>query len=333
MIRRIVDDLDQREAEEEVRPPPRNSEDEPKKRGRRPANAFGMEKKQPEEWELRGCETITDPEEKERYKKELEKKERQREYYKKWYEKKKAEKEGKKGKKEAKKPAAKKQEKLTLQDLTAEMVEEEIVTPAEESNSDALERLQKLREGFGACGTVPAITEEPVRDLEEEYGEQTKQESVAEEAESVIEEAETVIEEAEDEMPVKTMDATGVAYAEPVELDASATAEEEIPEEERKLTAEMLLQANTMKSATTFPGNETYTSLKSLSGIFNNDTYMLPMKLELTPSQAESLMVFIEDHLIRDIREDPEIDCMDWLADMCEIWRELKQWNTMRFSD
>jgi len=326
MIRRIVDDLDQREAEEEFLPPPRNSEEEPKKRGRRPANAFGMEKKQPEEWELRGCETITDPEEKERYKKELEKKERQREYYKKWYEKKKAEKEGKKEKKEAKKPAAKKQEKLTLQDLTAEMVEEEIVTPAEESNSDALERLQKLREGFGACGTVPAITEEPVRDLEEEYEEQAKEESVDEEAESVIEEA-------EDEMPVKTMDATGVAYAETVELDASATAEEEIPEEERTLTAEMLLQANTMKSATTFPGNEAYTSLKSLNGIFNNDTYMLPMKLELSPSQAESLMVFIEDHLIRDIREDPEIDCMDWLADMCEIWRELKQWNTMRFSD
>jgi len=129
------------------------------------------------------------------------------------------------------------------------------------------------------------------------------------------------------------MDATGVAYAEPVELDASAKDEEEIPEEERKLTAEMLLRANEVKFATTFPGNEAYTSLKLLNGIFNNDTYMLPMKLELSPSQAESLMVFIEDHLIRDIREDPEIDCMDWLADMCEIWRELKQWNTMRFSD
>lgn len=319
MIRRIVDDLDQRETEEEFLPPPRDSGEEPKKRGRRPANAFGMEKKQPEEWELRGCETIDDPEEKERYKKELEKKERQREYYKKWYEKKKAEKEGKKEKKEAKKPAAKKQEKLTLQDLTAEMVEEEIVTPAEESNSDALERLQKLREGFGACGTVPAITEEPVRDLEEEYEEQAKEESVDEEA--------------EDEMPVKTMDATGVAYAEPVELDASAKAEEEIPEEERKLTAEMLLQANTMKSATTFPGNETYTSLKSLSGIFNNDTYMLPMKLELTPSQAESLRDFIKDHLMKDVREDPEIDCMDWLADMCEIWRELDKWLGMKWSD
>ena len=283
MIRRIVDDLDQRETEEEFLPPPRDSGEEPKKRGRWPANAFGMEKKQPEEWELRGCETIDDPEEKERYKKELEKKERQREYYKKWYEKKKAEKEGKKEKKEAKKPAAKKQEKLTLQDLTAEMIAEE--------------------------------------------------ETVIEEAETVIEEAEAVIEEAEDEMAVETMDATGVAYAGTVELDASATAEEETPEEERTLTAEMLLRANEVKSATTFPGNEAYTSLKLLNGIFNNDTYMLPMKLELTPSQAENLMVFIEDHLIRDIREDPEIDCMDWLADMCEIWRELDRWLGMKWSD
>lgn len=48
--------------------------------------------------------------------------------------------------------------------------------------------------------------------------------------------------------------------------------------------------------------------------------------LKLTYSQGESLKEFIEDHLLKEIRENPEVDCMEWLADMCEIWRELEGW-------
>ena len=59
------------------------------------------------------------------------------------------------------------------EDIVESVAEESV---AQETVDDSLERLQKLREGFGACGNEPAITEEPVRDLEAEYEEQVKYE-------------------------------------------------------------------------------------------------------------------------------------------------------------
>jgi hypothetical protein len=55
--------------------------------------------------------------------------------------------------------------------------------------------------------------------------------------------------------------------------------------------------------------------------------------LELSASQAESLKEFIEDHLIDDIRNDPEVNKLDWIADMCEIWREMSKWHIKKSSD
>ncbi len=46
--------------------------------------------------------------------------------------------------------------------------------------------------------------------------------------------------------------------------------------------------------------------------------------LLLSRSHAESLREFIEENLFQNIREDTEIDSMDWLADICDIWRALK---------
>jgi hypothetical protein len=63
------------------------------------------------------------------------------------------------------------------------------------------------------------------------------------------------------------------------------------------------------------------------------DAVTMEMALHLTESQAESLQIFIEGHIFRDIREDEEIDNMDWQADMCEIWRELEKWNTKKSSN
>ena len=97
-----------------ISPGPRSLEEQKKKGGWQI-----KEKRQPYDWDLKGCETIEDSAEKEKYKKELEKKERQRQYYAKWYAKQKEKKEQEKAEKEKKAP--KKQEKLTLEDLPAAM--------------------------------------------------------------------------------------------------------------------------------------------------------------------------------------------------------------------
>lgn len=45
----------------------------------------------------------------------------------------------------------------------------------------------------------------------------------------------------------------------------------------------------------------------------------------LTSSQAENLMEFFEVAFIPMVRDTPEIDNIDYLADMCEIYTHIKQ--------
>jgi hypothetical protein len=45
----------------------------------------------------------------------------------------------------------------------------------------------------------------------------------------------------------------------------------------------------------------------------------------LTKSQAENLMEFFEVAFIPMVRDTPEIDNIDYLADMCEIYTQIKQ--------
>ena len=45
----------------------------------------------------------------------------------------------------------------------------------------------------------------------------------------------------------------------------------------------------------------------------------------LTKSQAENLMEFFEVAFIPMVRDTPEIDNLDYLVDMCEIYKQLKQ--------
>lgn len=112
-------------------------DDSPKKKcGYQPVG-----KMQPPEWTLKGCETVDNPAEKERLRKELEKKEKKRqqnrEAQKRWYEKKKAEKEA------AKEREKEKQEKPKL---TFADVAEELKQMDEPDVDTSLERLAKLRE-------------------------------------------------------------------------------------------------------------------------------------------------------------------------------------------
>ena len=45
----------------------------------------------------------------------------------------------------------------------------------------------------------------------------------------------------------------------------------------------------------------------------------------LTSSQAENLLEFFEVAFIPMVRDTPEIDNIDYLADMCEIYTQIKQ--------
>jgi len=46
--------------------------------------------------------------------------------------------------------------------------------------------------------------------------------------------------------------------------------------------------------------------------------------MELTLGEAESLLDFLEIHLISDIREDVDIDSLEWVANMISIWQKCK---------
>ena len=45
----------------------------------------------------------------------------------------------------------------------------------------------------------------------------------------------------------------------------------------------------------------------------------------LTKSQIENLMNYFEFDFIRSIREDEEIDNINYLVDMCDIYKKLKE--------
>ena len=47
------------------------------------------------------------------------------------------------------------------------------------------------------------------------------------------------------------------------------------------------------------------------------------MTIELTKSQAENLLDFIECEFIPFVRNDPNIDSMQYLSDICDIYKQL----------
>ena len=44
--------------------------------------------------------------------------------------------------------------------------------------------------------------------------------------------------------------------------------------------------------------------------------------VELTASEASSLLDLLETSFIQNIRDDPDVDSMLWLDDMMSIWRK-----------
>lgn len=49
------------------------------------------------------------------------------------------------------------------------------------------------------------------------------------------------------------------------------------------------------------------------------------MKLDITKSQAESLLKFIEIEFIDSVRNDEGIDNMQYVVNICDVYKELKQ--------
>ena len=50
-------------------------------------------------------------------------------------------------------------------------------------------------------------------------------------------------------------------------------------------------------------------------------------KIELSKSQITNLMNFFEFDFIQSIREDEEVDNINYLVDMCDIYKKLKEAN------
>ena len=48
--------------------------------------------------------------------------------------------------------------------------------------------------------------------------------------------------------------------------------------------------------------------------------------IDLTKSQCENLADFIEMHIFKNIRDDTEIDNMDWLIDMVDAYKKLREY-------
>lgn len=42
----------------------------------------------------------------------------------------------------------------------------------------------------------------------------------------------------------------------------------------------------------------------------------------LTPDEAESLAEYFELYLISNIKQDEDIDCLEWLCHLCDIYRK-----------
>ena len=47
--------------------------------------------------------------------------------------------------------------------------------------------------------------------------------------------------------------------------------------------------------------------------------------IDLTKSQCENLADFIQDNIFQAIRDDAEIDNMDWLIDMVDAYKKLRE--------
>lgn len=47
--------------------------------------------------------------------------------------------------------------------------------------------------------------------------------------------------------------------------------------------------------------------------------------IEITQSQAESLLDFIEVHFLSSLRNDVDIDNMQYVANICDIWKMLNE--------
>ena len=48
-------------------------------------------------------------------------------------------------------------------------------------------------------------------------------------------------------------------------------------------------------------------------------------KIELTKSQCENLADFIEFHFFQAIREDTEIDCLEWARELLEAEKAFRE--------
>ena len=52
------------------------------------------------------------------------------------------------------------------------------------------------------------------------------------------------------------------------------------------------------------------------------------MIIDLTESKCKNLCDFIEVNIFDYIRNDTDIDNIDWLVDMMDTYQQLKKWNT-----
>lgn len=48
-------------------------------------------------------------------------------------------------------------------------------------------------------------------------------------------------------------------------------------------------------------------------------------EIVITGDEAESLLDWLEIHLIDDIRNDEDVDSVEWLANMMSIWKKCKE--------
>ena len=49
------------------------------------------------------------------------------------------------------------------------------------------------------------------------------------------------------------------------------------------------------------------------------------MKLDITKSQAKSLIEFIEIEFLNSLRNDVDIDNMQYVVNVCDVYKELKK--------
>ena len=140
---------------------------------------------------------------------------------------------------------------------------------------------------------------ERIKKMKSTYGLDKKEEPAAEVEEET---AEPILETAEAEPTDE-----GQEQAEEEAAAAATPAEEEQAEEE-----EMEEYVFTEKPEETEESTQ-------------REEKKLPEKvtLEMNQSEAESLYIFLQDEILRVVKRD-DVDELEWVADMCDIYRELK---------